>query len=135
MVRDSASLGVEICVFPDHYLIVHLSYYSPWFWHLANYTILSKNLHFRPLSSLDRYLDKMLGKLISNILAIPKEAFAGEIVDNQLNSLHLAVATTGYRIQSRTLQIPDRFGFFPPPGASGFGLYYYGQLDLPESDP
>jgi hypothetical protein len=56
----------------------------------------------------------MFGKLIGNILAIPKEAFAGEIVNNQLNSRHLAIATTGYRIQSCTLQIPDRFGFFSP---------------------
>ena len=53
----------------------------------------------------------MFGKLISNI---PTEAFAGEIVDNRLNPLHLDIATTGYRIQSRTLQIPDRFGLFSP---------------------
>ena len=56
----------------------------------------------------------MFDKLISDILAIPKEVFAGQIVNNQLNPLHLAVAITGYRIQSRTLQIPDRFGFFSP---------------------
>ena len=56
----------------------------------------------------------MFGKLISNILAIPKEVFAGQIANGQLNPLHLATATTGYRIQSRTLQIPDRFNFFSP---------------------
>ncbi len=56
----------------------------------------------------------MFGKLISNILAIPKGVFAGQIVNNRLNPLHLAIATTGYQIQSRTLQIPDRFGFFSP---------------------
>ena len=56
----------------------------------------------------------MFGKFISNSLAIYKEAFAGEIVNNQLNPLHLAIATTGYRIQSCTLQIPDRLGLFSP---------------------
>lgn len=56
----------------------------------------------------------MFGKLISNILAIYKEAFAGQIINNQLNPLHLAIGTTGYRIQSRILQIPDRFGLFSP---------------------
>lgn len=54
----------------------------------------------------------MLGNFISKMFVIPKQAFAGEIVDNRLNPLHLAIATTGYRIQSRILQIPDRFGFF-----------------------
>ena len=53
----------------------------------------------------------MFGELFS-VLAIPKQISAGEIVNGQLNPLHLTVATTGYRIQSRTLQIPDRFGFF-----------------------
>lgn len=56
----------------------------------------------------------MFGKLISNIFAILRQAFAGEIVDNQLNSLYLAIATSGYRIQSRALQIPDRLGLFSP---------------------
>lgn len=54
----------------------------------------------------------MLDNLISNILVIPKGVFAGEIVNNRLNPFHLAVATTGYRIQSHTLQIPERIGFF-----------------------
>lgn len=54
----------------------------------------------------------MLHNFISNILAITKKVFAGEIVSNRLNPIHLAIATTGYRIQSRTLYIPDRIGFF-----------------------
>ena len=53
-------------------------------------------------------------KPISNIVAFFKEVFAGQIVNNQLNPIHLAVATTGYRIQSQSLQIPDRFGIFSP---------------------
>ena len=56
----------------------------------------------------------MLGKLISNFLALYREAFAGQVVNNQLNPLHLAIATTGYRIQSCTLQIPDWLGLFSP---------------------
>jgi len=35
-----------------------------------------------------------------------------QIVNNRLNPVYLAVATSGYRIQSQTLHIPDRFGFF-----------------------
>ena len=60
------------------------------------------------------FLNELFRKLISIIIAIYKEAFAGEAVNNQLNPLHLAIATTGYRIQSCTLQIPDRLGFFSP---------------------
>lgn len=56
----------------------------------------------------------MVGKLISNILAISQGDWAGQIVNNPLNPLNLTIATTEYRIQSRTLQIPDRFGFFSP---------------------
>lgn len=56
----------------------------------------------------------MLHNLISNILTIAKGVFAGEIVDNRLNPVHLAIATTGFRIQSRTLHIPHRIGFFSP---------------------
>ena len=56
----------------------------------------------------------MFGRLFNNVLAILQEVFAGQIVNNQLNPRHLAVATTGYRIQSQTLQIPDRFGLFSP---------------------
>ena len=51
---------------------------------------------------------------LSSILAILKQALAGQIVNNQLNPLHLNIATTGYRIQSQTLKTPDRFGFFSP---------------------
>ena len=56
----------------------------------------------------------MLHNLISNILTIAKGVFAGEIVDSRLNPVHLAIATTGFRIQSRTLHIHHRFGFFSP---------------------
>ena len=54
----------------------------------------------------------MLHNFISNILVITKTVFAGEIVNNRLNPIHLAIAITGYRIQSRTLYIPDQIGFF-----------------------
>jgi hypothetical protein len=54
----------------------------------------------------------MLHNLFSNIIAIIEGVFAGEIINNRLNPLRLAIATTGYRIQSRTLYIPDRIGFF-----------------------
>lgn len=54
----------------------------------------------------------MLHDLISNVLAVTKGVFAGQIVNNRLNPLHLAIATTGYRTQSRTLHIPGRIGFF-----------------------
>lgn len=56
----------------------------------------------------------MFGRLISNILTISQQVYAGQIINGQLNPLHPAIATTGYRIQSRTLQIPDRLGFFSP---------------------
>ena len=54
----------------------------------------------------------MLGNLIINILAVSRELVAGQVVNNQLNPRLLSVATTGYRVQSHTLQIPDRFGVF-----------------------
>lgn len=56
----------------------------------------------------------MFGEVIGSIVAVYKEAFAGQVINNRLNPLHLAVATTGYRVQSQTLQVPDRFGFFSP---------------------
>lgn len=46
------------------------------------------------------------------ILATTKEVFAGEIVNGRLNPTRLSNATTAYRIQSRTLRIPNRAGFF-----------------------
>ena len=49
--------------------------------------------------------------LISNILTVVKGVFAGEIIDNRLNPIHLAIAITGFRIQC-TLHIPHRIGFF-----------------------
>jgi len=54
----------------------------------------------------------MLHNLITNILSIAKKVFAGEIVDNRLNPVHVAIATTGFRIQSGTLHIPHRIDFF-----------------------
>lgn len=59
-----------------------------------------------------KYFIKMLRDLISDILATTKGVFAGEIVNNRLNPVRLAITTTGYRIQSRMLHIPDRMGFF-----------------------
>jgi hypothetical protein len=32
------------------------------------------------------------------------------VVGNRLNPVYLAIATSGYRIQSRLLRIPDRYG-------------------------
>lgn len=52
--------------------------------------------------------------LISNTLATIKGEFGPQVVNNDLNPIHLAVATRGYRIQSHKLYIPDRFGFFSP---------------------
>ncbi len=61
----------------------------------------------------------MLDRIISRVLAVFKSLqtmnnayLAGEIVNNQLNPTHLAIATAGYRIQTETFHIPDRFGFF-----------------------
>jgi hypothetical protein len=54
----------------------------------------------------------MLRNFVGNILAITKGLFAGQVVDNRLNPILLAIATAWYRIQSCTLHIPDRIGFF-----------------------
>ena len=56
----------------------------------------------------------MFNKTLTNILTIPREAFAGQIINDRLNPFHLALASNGYRVQSRTLRIPDRYGFFSP---------------------
>ncbi len=61
---------------------------------------------------IEKNLLNMLHNLITNILPIAKGVFAGEIVDNRLNPVHVAIATTGFRIQSGTLHIPHRIGFF-----------------------
>ncbi|KAF2498881.1 hypothetical protein BU16DRAFT_308438 [Lophium mytilinum] len=50
--------------------------------------------------------------ICSIIIEIAKGVFAGQIVNDHLNPIHLAIATNGYRIQSQTLHIPDRIGFF-----------------------
>lgn len=52
--------------------------------------------------------------LLSNTRAVLKAFLAGEIIDNNLNPVHLSVAAAGYRIQSQSLHIPDRIGFFSP---------------------
>ena len=52
--------------------------------------------------------------MLDNILAVIREALAGDIVNNRLNPVRLAIATSGYDIQSRILHIPDRIGFFSP---------------------
>ncbi len=54
----------------------------------------------------------MLHNLITNILLIVKKVFAGEIVDNHLNPVHVAIAIIEFRIQSGTLHISHRIDFF-----------------------
>lgn len=49
----------------------------------------------------------MLQTLISKIITITKGVFADKIVDGRLNPVLLEIATTGYRIQSQWLHIPD----------------------------
>ena len=51
-------------------------------------------------------------KMFSKLTAFAKGLLAGQVVDNHLNPLHLAIATTGYHIQSNILHIPNRFGIF-----------------------
>lgn len=41
-----------------------------------------------------------------------KTFFACETFNNRLHAVLLSIATIGYRIQSQSLHIPDRFGFF-----------------------
>lgn len=50
--------------------------------------------------------------LLGKSLALTKAFSAGQVVNNQLNPLYLAIATTGYRIQSNTLHVPEYFGLF-----------------------
>jgi hypothetical protein len=51
---------------------------------------------------------------IKTILANLKLFFGMQIVvdGNRPNPVYLALATSGYRIQSQRLRIPDRYGFF-----------------------
>ena len=56
----------------------------------------------------------MLSSTITTPLATLRQAFAGAILSNRINPIHLSVATTIYRIQSQTLHIPDHIGFFSP---------------------
>lgn len=80
------------------------------------------NLHIVTHSLLPTTIFEMTYNPISSALALFKQVFAGEVINNQLNPLHLAVATNGYRIQSHTLQIPDQLGFFSsgPPRLQAF---------------
>lgn len=55
-----------------------------------------------------------LRDLLIGFIIVTKAFFAGEVVDGRPSPPLLALATAGYRIQSQTLQIPDRFGFFSP---------------------
>lgn len=60
----------------------------------------------------------MLRDLLHNAVASSRDICAGEFVDDRPNPRYLSIANGGYRIQSRTLRIPDRLGFFtsgPPP--------------------
>jgi hypothetical protein len=56
----------------------------------------------------------MLHNTLNKILAFTVALFVGDIVNNSLNPVRLAIGTRGYRIQSQTLRIPDRIGFFSP---------------------
>jgi hypothetical protein len=56
----------------------------------------------------------MLQSRISKIFITTKLVFAGQIVNNNLNPVLLAIGASCYRIQSHMLHIPDRFGFFSP---------------------
>lgn len=40
--------------------------------------------------------------------------WSGQVVNNQLNPIHLALGIRGYQIQSEVLYIPKRWGIFSP---------------------
>ena len=67
--------------------------------------------------------------LIGKMMFMGRYLLAGPIVDGgELNPLYLSVATKGYRIQSRTLRIPDRYGFFvsgPPRPQAHEGEFFF----------
>lgn len=51
----------------------------------------------------------------NGIVEAIKGLFSPQIAtDSRLNPHHLALATRGYRIQSRVLHVPDRYGIFSP---------------------
>ncbi|RYP80877.1 hypothetical protein DL769_002255 [Monosporascus sp. CRB-8-3] len=63
----------------------------------------------------------LLGLTSNNILMAVKGLLGPEVLANvnnggvpSLNPYHIAIATGGYRIQSRVLNIPDRWDFFSP---------------------
>jgi hypothetical protein len=51
---------------------------------------------------------------ISHFFTNVRLAFRSQVIDHNLNPVHLAIARRGYAIQSNVLRIPDRFGFFAP---------------------
>lgn len=51
---------------------------------------------------------------LSQISTTVKLLLGELIIDGQLNPVHLAIGRRGYGIQSRTLRIPDRCGWFSP---------------------
>jgi hypothetical protein len=74
--------------------------------------------HFNTMGMLFRPIDNalfiLLLPLVQHVVTAGRAWLAGgEIIDNRLNPNYLAIATTGYRIQS-SLHIPNRIGFFSP---------------------
>ncbi|KAI0871545.1 hypothetical protein GGS24DRAFT_471207 [Hypoxylon argillaceum] len=47
-------------------------------------------------------------------LEIKWSLWSGQVVNNQLNPIHLALGIRGYQIQSEVLHIPTRWGIFSP---------------------
>jgi hypothetical protein len=59
-------------------------------------------------------LDQKLLRNLANIVSAARLLVAPDVIDHQLNPIHLALAQRGYWIQEHVLRIPDRFGFFSP---------------------
>lgn len=73
----------------------------------------------------------MLDSFCGNMIRITRKVYAGEVVNGQLNPLYLAITTSGYRIQSRTLQIPDIFTrSSPSSGTRGYTFNKHGRRHL-----
>ena len=56
----------------------------------------------------------MLAKLLGDTKAFVKGFFAGQIVDNRLDPYRLAAARAGYKLQSQTFRIRERYRIFSP---------------------
>ncbi|KAF2009679.1 hypothetical protein BU24DRAFT_468035 [Aaosphaeria arxii CBS 175.79] len=54
----------------------------------------------------------MLLQTLTNTLTTLKGLFAGAVVNGSINPYLESFATSGYRIQSQTLGIPDKYGIF-----------------------